>query len=145
MKLNTICQSYLATKVIMVTFPQILCYSSLPKSCTCLPHSFQSYCILILILILILLLNDVNINNDSCYSIDIDIYNDIHTKDIVHIIVEVITMYLLPTIITKIMKSQSPFQSVEMWHWSVLLIRIIIWLLLNKKGITIVHMMITLR
>ena len=42
------------------------------------------------------------------------------------------------------MKSQSPFQSVEMWHWSAKIVKIIIELLQNKKGITIVHI-ITLR
>ena len=56
----------------------------------------------------------LNINNHYYFSIDTCIYNDIHTKYIVHIIVEIIIMYLLLNIVTKIMKSQSPFQSVEM-------------------------------
>ena len=59
---------------------------------------------------------DVKINNYYYYSVDIYIYNDIHTKDIVHTIVEIIIMYLLLTIVTNIIKSQSPFQSAEMRH-----------------------------
>ena len=59
----------------------------------------------------------ININNNNYYYYaNIYIYNDIHTKDIVHTIVKIITMYLLLTIATNIIKSQSPFQSVEMRH-----------------------------
>ena len=54
---------------------------------------------------------DININNNNKYCIYI--YYDIHTKDIVRIIVEIITMYLVLNILTKTVKGQSPFQSIK--------------------------------